>query len=198
MDRVQREAVQRGSCSSRSLLDAFPVESVPEADVTPSRPAIARASMSIHLAYSRFDRGGHGSRVAIHHCMIVHDIRVERGVVTPGDESSRCAGVSIVVGATNIERWRWELEAGRSGAGAKTLVYAELVVSNERWAPVETAGLHVARQDPTRPAAIAAIPVLFELAWEIRDRDWSEDAACEAFYGRRLDEFVRSASVKTE
>jgi hypothetical protein len=105
--------------------------------------------------------------------MIIHDIRVDR------DE--------IVVGATDLRRWQWELQDGReSPSDAKTLVYASLVDPGPGFAIVETMGLHVSREDPLRAAAIAAIPALLEIAWEILEQQWTRAQAWEHVGGRRL------------
>lgn len=119
--------------------------------------------------------------------MFINDIRVEVGTIYAGDESSGVAGRSILVGATDPDSWRYELELGHSGADAKTLVWVELKVPSVRWAPMETIGLHVAREDSLRTASIAAIPALLRAAWEINDNAWSEDEARMAVCGRVID-----------
>jgi hypothetical protein len=105
--------------------------------------------------------------------MIIHDVRVD------GDE--------IVVGATDLQRWQWELQDGRANPSeAKTLVYVSLVNPGPGWAIVETMGLHLSREDPLRAAAIDAIPALLEAAWEILEQRWTRAQAWENVGGRRL------------
>jgi hypothetical protein len=105
--------------------------------------------------------------------VIIHDIRVDAR--------------EIVVGATDLQRWQWELEDGRShAADAKTLVYVSLEDRGAPHAVVETMGLAVDRQDPLRQAAIEVLPALLEAAWEIRDHGWDASQAREHLEGRRL------------
>jgi hypothetical protein len=129
-----------------------------------------------------YENAGYASEVIVHH------LRVETGVTTPGDQSTREPGVTILVAATNLERWRWEYEDGRKTAvDAKDLVFVELGIT-ERWAPIETVRLQVSRQDPLRAAALDSIPALFELAWKIHDEGWDQRAADAAIYGWKIDE----------
>lgn len=90
----------------------------------------------------------------------------------------------IVVGATDRRRWESDLAEGASGVDAKTLVYARLVEHGPRRAVAEHVELHVAREDPLRAAALAAIPGLLEAAWTIRGRAWTQSEARLRLTGR--------------
>lgn len=108
--------------------------------------------------------------------MIVHDIRID-------EEDAR----EIIVGATDLQRWHWELEDGAAhAANAKTLVYVSLIDRGPKWAVTETVGLHVARVDPLRDDALSAIPALLKIAWEIYDAGWSLAEARERCIGGRI------------
>ena len=48
----------------------------------------------------------------------------------------------ILVGATDNERWKWDTEAGLSGADAKTIVYVTLTDNGKGLAASEKAGFH--------------------------------------------------------
>ncbi len=104
--------------------------------------------------------------------MIIHDVRV--------------GGGEIVVGATDLKRWRWEFEDGQSHAvNAETLVFASLVQREGR--PIaETVGLHVARGGPLRERAIEAIPELLQACWQVHEGGWKELEARKHLVGRRL------------
>ena len=109
--------------------------------------------------------------------LIVHDIRI--------DESDDAR--EIIVGATDLKRWEWELEDGASNAAnATTLAWASLTDRGPGWAVTETMGLHVARRDPLRRAAIAALPELLEIAWKIHDARLTLVEARAKLVGRNL------------
>ncbi|MGI9164108.1 MAG: hypothetical protein ACR2JI_14490, partial [Mycobacterium sp.] len=45
---------------------------------------------------------------------------------------------SITVGATDDERWAWELESGHNGGDAFSFVQATITESSDGYAPAET------------------------------------------------------------
>jgi hypothetical protein len=89
----------------------------------------------------------------------------------------------IVVGATDNERWRWDLEDGESGADAKTLVFVTLTENGTGYAVSENAGFHCAPGAPERPLAVAHLQELFEVAWEIRNLGLNQMAARKKYFG---------------
>ena len=117
------------------------------------------------------------------HEMIIHDIRVD------GDRrlANTREPYRVLVGATDMNRWEWELEDATSAVNATTLVYVCIEDRGQSFAPIETCGLHVAREDPLREPAIASISFLFEAAWEIWTSSWTQSEAQRAVYGRKVD-----------
>lgn len=106
--------------------------------------------------------------------LVIHDLRVAE------DE--------IVVGATDNERWRWDIENGDSGADAKTLVYVLLVhtgYSNDgRDFYTEKAGFHCQPGDPTREIAMTHLLELFEVAWSIANEKLDIEMARKRYFGK--------------
>lgn len=116
--------------------------------------------------------------------MMVHDIRIDQ------DD-----GREIIVGATDLQRWQWELEDASHAANAATLVWVSLHDRGPKWAVTETMGLHVSRESPLRSEAIAAIPALLDIAWEIHEAGWSRSEARANCVGRRI---VASGEASSE
>ncbi|WP_215226698.1 hypothetical protein [Echinicola shivajiensis] len=54
----------------------------------------------------------------------------------------------ILVGATDNERWRWDIEEGMSGVDAKTIVYVTLTDNGKGVSISEEAGFHCSPGDP--------------------------------------------------
>jgi hypothetical protein len=92
----------------------------------------------------------------------------------------------ITVGATDNERWRWDIEDGMSGADAFTFVYVSIADNGEGYTPTESAGFHCSMVDPLRPFATAHLMELFEIAWRIRKENLTIPEAREKFFGKAI------------
>lgn len=94
---------------------------------------------------------------------------------------------SITVGATDDERWGWELESGYNGGDAFSFVQATITESTEGYAPAETVTFLVRPgYEPHRTLAERAVGPLCAIAWEIKNRGLTSAAASEIFFGRVL------------
>lgn len=94
---------------------------------------------------------------------------------------------SITVGATDDERWAWELEDGYSGGDAFSFVQATIADGPDGCAPVETVRFLIKPgYEPHRTLAEKAVGPLSAIAWEIKNRGLSLQAARELFFGREL------------
>ncbi|OJJ17428.1 hypothetical protein BKI52_26515 [marine bacterium AO1-C] len=75
----------------------------------------------------------------------------------------------VLVGATDNQRWDWDIKEGYSGADAKTLVLVTLEGDlNSKYAIQEEAQFHCAPGDPLRKLAMNHLYELFEIAWKIK------------------------------
>lgn len=92
----------------------------------------------------------------------------------------------ITVGATNRERWDWDITAGLSGADARTIVWVTLTDNGPNYVVSENAGLFCVRPDPLRTLALGGIGDLLEIAWMIREQNLDDQQARTAFFGREL------------
>jgi hypothetical protein len=89
----------------------------------------------------------------------------------------------ITVGATDDERWAWEIEDGYSGADAFSFVQAT-IESPEGSAPIETVRFLIKPgYEPHRTLAERAVGQLCAIAWEIKNRGLTLEAATERFFG---------------
>lgn len=94
---------------------------------------------------------------------------------------------SITVGATDDERWGWELESGYNGGDAFSFVQATIAESNDGYAPAETVRFLIQPgYEPHRTLAERAVGPLCAIAWEIKSRGLTLAAARELFFGREL------------
>jgi len=91
-----------------------------------------------------------------------------------------------IVGVTNKERWDYEVSTGGSPGEAKTLISVTLDDRGRPWAVGEEIGLSVARQEPFRDEALAVIPALLKIAWEIKETGLSETEARKLYMGREV------------
>lgn len=89
----------------------------------------------------------------------------------------------VTVGATDEERWKWEIEAGDSGADASTLVMTSVTRYARDWADNETYQLHAPPGEPHREECFPAMPYLADIAYRILNENMSEDTAREVFFG---------------
>ena len=94
----------------------------------------------------------------------------------------------VLVGATTLERWGWELDSGAaSAANATDLVWVHLDRSGPpTTAIVETIGLFPCRGTPERVAALRVVPALLDAAWRAVDGDWDDARARRELYGLEL------------
>jgi hypothetical protein len=102
----------------------------------------------------------------------IHHVRVD-----PGE---------VLVGATTIERWDWELEDAATAVNATDLVWVHLELGGPSTATTETIGLFPGRGTPERVAALSVIPALLDAAWRIVDEGWDSDRARREIYGLDL------------
>lgn len=89
----------------------------------------------------------------------------------------------ICVGATDSERWGWDIADGESGADARTMVWVTLKDNGVGYVASESAGFFCHREDPLRKLAYDGIPGLFNIAWDIRERKLTQQEAREAYFG---------------
>lgn len=93
---------------------------------------------------------------------------------------------SITVGATDDERWGWELEDGCNGGDAFSFVQAT-ISSPEGSAPIETVSFLIKPgYEPHRTLAERAVGQLCAIAWEIKNRGLTSAAASQLFFGTVL------------
>jgi hypothetical protein len=104
--------------------------------------------------------------------LLVNDIRFEEN--------------TMLVGATNRERWTWEQELGQSGVDAATLVCVILTDHGPGYAVSEEVALHCHRSDPLRRLVLEAIGPLFEIAWKIKDDRLDREHARNVFFGYKI------------
>ena len=90
----------------------------------------------------------------------------------------------ILVGATDNIRWDWDTKDGYSGVGAKTIVYVTLKNNGEGYAVSEDAGFHATLEDPVRKLAMSKVFELFEIAWEIKNKNLNLKQAHKLFFGK--------------
>ena len=94
---------------------------------------------------------------------------------------------SITVGATDDERWTWELESGYNGGDAFSFVQAMITESRDGYAPTETVTFLIRPgYEPHRTLAERAVGQLCAIAWEIKNRGLTAAAASELFFGQKL------------
>lgn len=89
----------------------------------------------------------------------------------------------ICVGATDSERWGWDIADGESGADARTMVWVSLKDNGVGYVVSESVGFFCHREDPLRALAYEGIPDLFDAAWDIRERKLTQQGAREAYFG---------------
>lgn len=88
------------------------------------------------------------------------------------------------MGATDNERWRWDIEDGMSGADAKTIVCVILKDNGKGYATSETAGFHT---DPdTRALAMSHVSELFDIAWDIKNKNMKFEEADIKYFGKQI------------
>jgi len=89
----------------------------------------------------------------------------------------------ICVGATDSERWGWDVSEGYSGADARTMVWIILKDNGPGYVVSESVGFFCHREDPLRAIAYEGIPELFDVAWNIREKKINEKEARKAYFG---------------
>ncbi|MFP3833075.1 hypothetical protein [Chryseobacterium sp. SIMBA_028] len=92
----------------------------------------------------------------------------------------------ILVGATDNQRWKWDTDAGMSGADAKSIVWVTLTVSGKGHVVSEQAHFFCHPEDPTRSVAMSNIAGLFEIAWTIKNENMENINAREKFFGKMI------------
>lgn len=102
----------------------------------------------------------------------IHHVRVDAG--------------EVLVGATTIQRWDWELEDGAMAVNATDLVWVHLERGGPSTAIVETIGLFPGRGTSERVAALRVIPALLDAAWRVVDEGWDVERARRELYGLEL------------
>lgn len=91
---------------------------------------------------------------------------------------------SVTVGATDDERWAWEIEDGYNGGDAFSFVQATIADSPDGCAPIETVSFLIKPgYEPHRTLAERAVGELCAIAWEIKNRGLTADEATERFFG---------------
>ncbi len=90
---------------------------------------------------------------------------------------------TILVGATDNERWRWDTEEGASGSDAKTLITVTLTEQSKGFSTLETANFYCPPGDATRSMAMMYIEELFEIAWDIKNKNLDFTEAHKKYFG---------------
>jgi hypothetical protein len=93
---------------------------------------------------------------------------------------------TILVGATDNERWRWDVEDGYSGADAKSVVFIEMKINEKGQVTSEVAGFHSRPGSPERSVTMSNIEGLFDVAWIIKNEKLDEKAARKRFFGMEI------------
>lgn len=88
----------------------------------------------------------------------------------------------ILVGATDNQRWKWDIESGMSGVDAKSIVCVTLINKGEGYIS-EEAQFFCSPGDPTRCLAMSNLIGLFEIAWTIKNENLEDNNAREMFFG---------------
>lgn len=89
----------------------------------------------------------------------------------------------ITVGATDYERWQWDIDDGDSGADAKTIICAILKKTESGYIK-ERIELDSFRADPLRKILFSSADQLLETAWKIHDENLDEEKALDLYFGR--------------
>lgn len=89
----------------------------------------------------------------------------------------------ICVGATDNERWAWDVSDGYSGVDARTMVWVTLKDNGPGYVVSESVSFFCHREDPLRAIAYNGISGLFDIAWDIREQKFSEKEARKAYFG---------------
>jgi hypothetical protein len=96
----------------------------------------------------------------------------------------------LSVGATDSERWRWDIEDGESGADAWTFVFVTLTKTSitdvGRQCYSQSAGFHCQPGDVVTPFAMAHVGDLFDIAWAIANEQLDLSTARERYFGKIL------------
>jgi len=92
----------------------------------------------------------------------------------------------ILVGATDNQRWNWDIAAGMSGVDAKSIVYVTLKDNGKGYAVTEKAGFHCLPGDPTRRVAMSKLLAIFDVAWSIKNENLELKTARKRFYGNKI------------
>lgn len=92
----------------------------------------------------------------------------------------------ITVGATDSERWRWDIEDGMSGADAKTLICIVLKDNGKGYAETELADISGLHHSEHQELCLKYIKDLSKIAWEIKEEGLDLKAARAVYFGRRI------------
>ena len=93
----------------------------------------------------------------------------------------------VRVGITDEARWNWDIDDGCSGADARTILFVRLFHEGDsQVATNETVHYFCGRDDPLRADLHLFIPLLFAIAWNIRDGKLSREEARKSYFGVRL------------
>ena len=91
----------------------------------------------------------------------------------------------VIVGATDNQRWDWDINDGKTGADAKTLVFVRLELTETGYV-LEKAGFHCSREDSLRALAMSKVERLLDIAWDIYESKWDNIKARDVYFGHEL------------
>ena len=106
--------------------------------------------------------------------MIIHDIRF-----TSNEDGS----TEYLVGATDENRWDWEIDDGQSGHDAATLVWASYTINPQPYAPEAKVGFHNLRDEETKFGCYLAVQPLMEITKALAERKITEEQAHATLFG---------------
>lgn len=93
----------------------------------------------------------------------------------------------ITVGITDSERWQWDTEEGMSGADARTMLWVSIIDNGAGYAYSEKVNIFCARSEKIlRSLAISVIEILFDIAWDIKEQQFTSEQAKKLYFGKIL------------
>lgn len=87
----------------------------------------------------------------------------------------------IIIGATDNERWQWDIEDGESGADAKTIIMVTLETDDGGYT-AEKVELFCDRCEGLRILVMEKIENLFTIAWDIHDKKFGKKEARDNYF----------------
>lgn len=91
----------------------------------------------------------------------------------------------IIIGATDNERYQWDIDDGESGADAKTIIMVTLEIDDDGYT-AEKAELFCDRSDGLRLLVIEKIENLFTIAWDIYDKKLDKKHARDNYFAYEI------------